>query len=327
MKILLASISAIFMLMSCSKNPNGSGGTTTTVIPLAPSNLSGTLATFSQVNLTWTDNSTNEQGFKIDRKIGTGNWTTIASVNADVINYSDNGLTANTIYTYRLYSYNAVGNSINYSNDFTINTNGSNTIGGTVTICNQVWMTKNLDVSTYRNGDIIPQVTDSAQWANLTSGAWCYYNNDPAMGAIYGKLYNMYAMEDPRGLAPAGWHIPSNSEWKKLIKCVDPGADTSSFAPWYYQSSIGGGALKERGTSYWVSPNTGATNSSGFTALPGGTRTKIGIFEGIGYYGNWWGATGATDTWYNTLSYNSRVAYNGDYGNEREAFSVRCVKD
>jgi len=99
----------------------------------------------------------------------------------------------------------------------------SSTIGGenstqqdniaTVTIGTQVWMATNLDVSYYRNGDIIPQVTDSAQWATLTTGAWCWYNNDSTTGAVYDKLYNWYAVNDPRGLAPTGWHVPSDSEW------------------------------------------------------------------------------------------------------------------
>ena len=90
-----------------------------------------------------------------------------------------------------------------------------------ITICNQVWMLKNLDVSTYRNGDPIPQVTDPTTWVGLTTGAWCYYNNDPANGAIYGKLYNWYAVNDPRGLAPTGWHVPSDAEWTELSTCLD----------------------------------------------------------------------------------------------------------
>src|ERR1035437_9378616 len=79
-----------------------------------------------------------------------------------------------------------------------------------VSTCSQIWMLKNLEVTTYRNGDPIPQVTNRGAWDRLSTGAWCYYNNDPAMGAIYGKLYNWYAVNDPRGLAPAGWHIPSD---------------------------------------------------------------------------------------------------------------------
>jgi hypothetical protein len=91
----------------------------------------------------------------------------------------------------------------------------------TTTICDQTWMVKNLDVDHYRNGDPIPQVTDPAAWAALTTGAWCYYYNDPAIGAIYGKLYNWYAVNDPRGLAPVGWHIPTEPEWITLVNCLE----------------------------------------------------------------------------------------------------------
>src|ERR1035437_4904310 len=127
-----------------------------------------------------------------------------------------------------------------------------------VTICTQSWMLKNLDVSTYRNGDLIPEVTDGSAWSALTAGAWCWYNNDSATNAsTYGKLYNWYAVNDPRGLAPTGWHVPSDAEWTTLSTCLGGNA-------------VAGGAMKETGTTHWTSPNTGATNSSGFTGLPGG---------------------------------------------------------
>jgi uncharacterized protein (TIGR02145 family) len=105
---------------------------------------------------------------------------------------------------------------------------GGSSPSGTVTICTQVWAIKNLDVDRYRNGDPIPKVTDPTAWSVLTTGAYCYYNNDSATyAATYGKLYNSYAVNDPRGLAPEGWHIPSNAEWNILVKCIDPAADTT----------------------------------------------------------------------------------------------------
>jgi len=181
--------------------------------------------------------------------------------------------------------------------------------------CNQVWMTTNLDVSAYRNGDPIPEITDPAVWASLTTGAWCYYNNDPSTGAIYGKLYNWYAVNDPRGLAPAGWHIPSDLEWTTLTTCWGGG-------------TVAGGALKEAGTTHWLSPNLGATNTSGFTALPGGFRDYNGTIGFLQYFGWWWTSTvdvvgrawsrdmyyNASDIYYNSLEF-------------RYGLSVRCVKD
>ncbi len=183
-----------------------------------------------------------------------------------------------------------------------------------VTISNLVWMLYNLDVDHYRNGDSIPEVRDSAQWINLTTGAWCYYNNEPSNGPIYGKLYNWYAVNDPRGLAPLGWHVPTQNEWRMLTTFL--GGDT-----------IAGGKLKETDTLYWHSPNTGATNSSGFTALPGGYRNNESFIK-IGYLGHWWSSSEV-----NLTIASSRLLYS-NYPNSQlfnpyknYGLSVRCVKD
>ena len=218
------------------------------------------------------------------------------------------GLTAGTYYI-RAYATNSAGTA--YGNEIIFTTLGSIP---SVTICTQVWMLKNLDVSTYRNGDPIPQVTDSIQWVNLTTGAWCYYNNNSANGPVYGKLYNWYAVNDPRGLAPAGWHVPSDAEWTTLSTCL--GGDL-----------IAGGPMKEIGTTHWTPPNTGATNTSGFTGLPGGTRNND-TFNGVGFNGFWWSST-EYDTSIAWLRY---LAYaNGIFGriasNKQCGFSVRCLRD
>lgn len=192
-----------------------------------------------------------------------------------------------------------------------------NCISSVIT-CNQVWMLKNLDVDHYRNGDPIPQVTDPLAWETLTTGAWCYYDNDPANGTIYGKLYNWYAVNDPRGLAPVGWHVPSSAEWTTLENCV------------YNIDPLGnvGGKLKETGTAHWLSPNTDATNSSGFTALPAGYRRASGLFLDIELYSFWWTSSeydgGQARSRY--LSYNSGDLIN--YINDKHiVMSVRCIKD
>lgn len=188
-----------------------------------------------------------------------------------------------------------------------------------ITIGTQTWMCKSLDVSTYRNGDTIPQVTDSLAWANLKTGAWCYYNNDPAMGAIYGKLYNWYAVNDPRGLAPAGWHVPSYDEWMVLHNNI--GGENHA-----------GGKLKEVGTAHWLSPNVGATDEVGFTALPGGERRSNGTYEFIGAWGFWWSSTKNYNIypWYMYLTYYQywgHMCYNGLGEGDGYGYSVRCVKD
>ncbi len=145
-----------------------------------------------------------------------------------------------------------------------------------VEICDEIWMKKNLDVATYRNGDSLLYITDVGQWFGTTLGAYCYYNNDSATYAsVYGKLYNWYAVHDPRGLAPVGWHIPKAGEYGDMYYCLGG-------------ENIAGAKLKEAGLAHWAAPNAGATNSTGFTALPGGYRDEQGVFDRITEFGRWW---------------------------------------
>jgi uncharacterized protein (TIGR02145 family) len=184
-----------------------------------------------------------------------------------------------------------------------------------VTICSQKWMDRNLDVTTYRNGDTIAYVTDPTAWVTLTTGAWCYYNNDPSTNATYGKLYNWYAVNDPRGLAPTGWHVPSDAEWTTLETCLGG-------------TSVAGGKMKVTGTSTWVSPNTGATNTSGFAGLPGGYRYDDGSFTFVGSFGFWWSSTefNPTSAWNSYLIYNAGSLSRNVY-EKQNGFSVRCLRD
>lgn len=184
-----------------------------------------------------------------------------------------------------------------------------------VNICDQEWMLKNLEVTTYSNGDVIPQVTDYTAWFDLTTGAWCYYDNDPANGTEYGKLYNWYAVNDPRGLAPSGWHVPTDTEWATLSTCLG-------------ESALAGGLMKEIGTTHWYSPNTAATNLSGFTGLPGGYRNVDGTFYLIATDGYWWSSTAYSTgfAWYRDLYYDDGVLYRY-YDVKSLGFSVRCLKD
>jgi len=197
----------------------------------------------------------------------------------------------------------------------------------TVNIGSQIWMLKNLSVAQYRNGDPIPQVTSASVWSSLTSGAWCWYNNDSATYAEkYGRLYNWYAVNDPRGLAPSGFRLATNSDWSKLTKFLSPTADTTCLN--CYPSSTAGGALKESGTTSWASPNTGGTNSSGFTALPGGDRNSSGVFNFIRTYGSFW-----TTTNYSSTTALFRYLYTGsaqianNWDDKRVGYSVRCLRE
>lgn len=180
-----------------------------------------------------------------------------------------------------------------------------------VRIGKQIWQKKDLATSYYRNGDKIPEVKDPSKWASLTTGAWCYYNNDPANG----KLYNWYAVHDSRGLAPKGWHIPTDDEWTTLTNYL------GGF-------EVAGGKLKETGTSHWNDPNADAINSTGFTALPGGTRYYLGNYFDAGGYGYWWSSTEASDgaAFYRYLTYfYGAISGGSDY--KTNGFSVRCIKN
>jgi uncharacterized protein (TIGR02145 family) len=180
----------------------------------------------------------------------------------------------------------------------------------------QKWMSKNLDVAFYRNGDSIPQVTDPTVWAGLTTGAWCYYNNDPIQGNKYGKLYNWYAVNDPRKLAPQGWHIPSEPEWTALETALG-GANGA------------GGKMKEPGTLNWTTPNTEADNTSGWAGLPGGFRNNFnGTSFNVGTTGYWWSSTASNTTFALSRYLSSNVGSlisNG--GNKASGYSVRCLRD
>ena len=186
----------------------------------------------------------------------------------------------------------------------------------TIKIGTQTWTTKNLDVTTYRNGDAIPQVQDKVKWSNLTTGAWCYYENKTANGSSYGKLYNWYAVNDPRGLAPKGYHIPTDKEWTTLTNNL---------------GGISEAGTKMKSTSGWQNSGNG-TNTIGFEGLPGGCRYDDGNFGGIGAGGLWWSSSEAnTDTntdkaWYRPLNFRHGKVFRNN-PNKRHGFSVRCLRD
>ena len=183
----------------------------------------------------------------------------------------------------------------------------------TVTIGTQVWLKENLKVTKYNDGTAIPLVTDSAEWSNLTTPGYCWYNNDEAAYKnSYGALYNWFTINSDK-LCPSGWHVPSDAEWTQLT--IYLGGD-----------SLAGGKLKEIGTTHWNSPNVGATNETGFTAIAGGYRHGSGFFDNLGHDGYWWGSSE-----HNTANYWQRSipCYNGyiirEYFGNNYGLSVRCI--
>ena len=198
----------------------------------------------------------------------------------------------------------------------------------TVVIGNQVWMAENLAY--------LPSVNMVADGSEDAAGSYYYvYGYDGTNVAdakatdnyaTYGVLYNWTAAMDGeassttnpsgiQGVCPAGWHLPSEAEWTELTNHLGG-------------TSVAGGKLKETGTTHWNTPNTGATNETGFTALPGGYRSSSGTFYGFGSYGLWWSATetNATLAWYRCVSYFISYVYRFNYSKE-VGFSVRCVRD
>jgi len=183
-----------------------------------------------------------------------------------------------------------------------------------VTIGSQVWLLENLRTTKYRDGTPIQEVKDNTAWTQLTSGAWCNYNNDPANASVYGRLYNFYAVDDSRSLAPEGWHVARDDEWRTLNN---------------FLATNVGSKLKESGSAHWSSPNEGATNESGFTALPGGERLYFdGAFGCLRDLGFWWTSTdvGTTSAYYYTL-YSEYTNLYGCTTHKPTGCSVRCVKD
>ena len=179
----------------------------------------------------------------------------------------------------------------------------------------QTWATKNLDVTTFRNGDPIPEAKTDGEWkaaAEAGKPAWCYYDNDFENGKIYGKLYNWYAVNDPRGLASSGWHVPNNMEWKILVTYL--GKDDAG--------------KKMKASSGWRKNGNG-TDSNGFAAMPGGSRGDEGSFgNNVGLGTFWWSATeyGDTDAWSRNVSFSEDGV--STYGVTKGiGESVRCIKD
>ncbi len=186
----------------------------------------------------------------------------------------------------------------------------------TVLIGTQCWFKENLNSTKYVNGDAIPNVTDNTAWNTLTTGAYCNYNNDLNNATIYGRLYNWYAVNDSRKLCPFGWHVPTDTDWQTLTDYLGG-------------ISIAGGKMKETGLIHWITPNSGATNSCGFSALPGGYRYDYVVtYDGIGYFSYWWSASEniTTDAWYRLIGYSGEDVHRYN-GFKKYGYSVRCLKD
>jgi len=227
------------------------------------------------------------------------------------------GLTDNTTYFVRAYATNSAGISYGSVLSFKTTPNTITDFDGniyhTVVIGTQVWLLENLKVTHYRNGDSIPNIQDTAIWFNQTTGAYCNYDNDVSKSTIYGHLYNWYAVNDSREIAPVGCRVPTDADWTILTSYI--GGDL-----------VAGGKLKESGTTHWESPNSGATNEVGFTALPGGYLMVINSFTDIGRFGDWWSSSefNSGSAWARGMYFQGISVTKGSV-NKIYGFSVRCL--
>ncbi|MGM0737620.1 MAG: fibrobacter succinogenes major paralogous domain-containing protein [Bacteroidota bacterium] len=203
----------------------------------------------------------------------------------------------------------------------------------TVIIGNQEWMTRNLNTTRFSNGDSIPNVKDSRAWRDLDAPAWAFYNNEDYFENSYGKLYNWYAVNDPRGLCPAGWTVPSNDDWNTLRDYLSRSDTTERLQASLEEAGMHegmasvGDVLKSTDMQHWQSPNEGATNESGFSALPGGNRSENGTFGGIGNTGLFWSATEADpDLAWMLMLVHRDISSDMLYAHKRHGFSVRCIR-
>jgi uncharacterized protein (TIGR02145 family) len=198
----------------------------------------------------------------------------------------------------------------------------------TVKIGEQWWMAENLRVTHYRNGEAIVNLTDNDTLEGTSTGALCAYDNDTNNVYIYGYLYNGFAIENNRNIAPTGWHVPTDEEWKELE--MNLGMSRSEADESDYRGTDEGGKLKETGTSYWNSPNAGATNESRFSALPGGYRyNNEGVFGGLNLNTGFWSSTESEDSTYlayRYLAYDHSDIYRS-FRYKTFWFSVRLTKD
>jgi uncharacterized protein (TIGR02145 family) len=225
-------------------------------------------------------------------------------------------LTTNTLYYVRAYATNNVGTAYGQQISFTTQvTDIDGNIYNTVVVGNQIWMAENLKTTKYNDGTNISGITDNSTWGGIHAPAYCWYNNDITYKPRFGAIYNGYVIYNGKNVCPTGWHVPTDGEWTTLTTYLGG-------------ESVGGGKLKESGTTLWMSPNNGATNETGFTALPGGERIPDGSFNNFGYGGYWWSSTelDSSTSWYRYMD--NRYPTVARYSIHKAlGFSIRCLRD
>lgn len=317
LKILTGFISlivSIIYLASCEKDPD------------SPSLTTASVSEITYLTATTGGNSTDDGGAEItsrgvcwstSREPTTAESKTEDGSGAGIFTSNLTGLYPSTVYYVRAYAVNSAGTA--YGNEVSFTSGQLTDIDGntynTVTIGDQVWMKENLKVTKLNDGTDIPLVTDSDTWFQTSNPGCSWYGNDEATyAATYGAMYNWYTVSTGE-LCPEDWHVPTDEEWTALTDYLGG-------------EEVAGSKLKETGTQHWESPNTDATNETGFTALPGGYRSNGGTFYSIGSTGNWWTSSAKDEiyVWNRRMNANLSNVSRGN-SNKNFGFSVRCIKD
>ncbi|MFO7575738.1 MAG: fibrobacter succinogenes major paralogous domain-containing protein [Bacteroidales bacterium] len=336
LQILISLVSFVILvvfLQSCKKDNNGD--TPPIKEPSKPSVETG-LATWvretsvtlsgkvspgnTETQVSFEYGTTTDYGYVITADPATVSGTERQDVTTEIL-----GLTAGTVYHYRIKAQNSVGDTTGLNASFTTfhptSFNSALTYGTvtdidgnnykTIEIGTQVWMAENLKTETFSDGTAIDLVTDATGWSNLTTPGFAWYGNN---SDVYGALYNWHTVNTGK-LCPNGWHVPGDGEWSILIEFLGGEA-------------IAGNKLKEAGIAHWLSPNPVTANESGFTALPGGFRNSNGTYSNVRRYGYWWSSTerSASDAWARSVYYGYSNADRSS-GSIKSGFSVRCIKD
>jgi uncharacterized protein (TIGR02145 family) len=333
-------IGAILFIGCGGDDPASSSAKVPTVTTLAVSEITpisaqcgGTVSADGGADVTargvcWsTDPNPTVAGNKTTNGTGTGGFTSSLS-----------GLSPSTDYYVRAYATNGAGTGYGEAEPFTTGdeeptgtvTDIDGNVYQTIKIGDQWWMAENLKTTHYRNGVTIPEVTDAGTWAGLSSGAHCHYDFDVVNADVYGRLYNWFAASSSNNIAPTGWHVPSDAEWKQLEIYLGMSSAAADSLSW--RGVTEGGKLKETGISHWYNPNTGATNESGFLALPAGFCGYDGDFNtSVGGYAYFW-ATTEFVSYDNSSAYGRELCFGYAQINrggfvKQNGFSIRCVKD
>jgi len=234
------------------------------------------------------------------------------------VNYEISGLSPGATYHFRVETVNWWGTSFSEDMSFTtLATDYDGNIYHPINIGTQIWMQENLKATHYSNGDAITTADGSVNWAGITTGLYCIYNDDPNNASVYGNLYNWYAVADTRNICPSGWHVPTDSEWEVLGTFL--GGD-----------NVAAGKMKEIGSTHWMGLNAGADNSSGFTALPGGRRFNSSpTYGNLGFDGFWWSSSeyDATISWSRDIYTTNASLGRTNIYNKSWGLSIRCLKN